>query len=694
MNFVELLNYIPPDCPHDEWLSVGMALKHEGLDVSVWDQWSRGGSKYHDGECEKRWHSFREQAGTIVTGGTIYHLAKNYGYVDDTMRNDYDIHNLWLEPIIDPAFVSRETVPQPPSSYDPKADMREYFTTLFNEDEYVGYCVKCFKDAKDNKWKPARGTYSRKAGDILQRLETSSIEMAIGTTNDEAGAYVRFNPLDGKGESNANVTRYTYCLVESDVDEIGKQYGMLKAMNLPIELLVSSGSKSLHAIVHVDAVSAGQYRERVNKIYEFCKANGYTPDEQDKNESRYSRLPGVKRNGKWQYIVDRHMGAKSYDEWLEWVEEQVDDLPKDATLEDVWNNMPPLKEELIPGILRVGHKLLLSGPSKAGKSYMLMNLAVSLAEGIEWLGQRCRQGKVAYVNLELDEASCYHRFKEIYSRRHLEPKCIKNIHIWNLRGHSVPMNKLAPILIHRFKDKGFEAVIIDPIYKVITGDENNATDMSEFCSYFDRVATEMGVATIYCHHHSKGARGKYANAMDRSSGSGVFARDPDAILDLSELNVNKYADRYRKQVADASETLTGWEMTGTLREFPPMRPLRLWFDYPIHVADDWNFLSSAKYMDVGSKGAGRDEVETDVLDGIFNLLAGDGGVVEREALKSACEYSEKQLEKRVGINTRYEAATTNNDDKLIILRDVAEFTYKGKRYERKNMKNRKWVENE
>ena len=468
---------------------------------------------------------------------------------------------------------------------------------------------------------------------------------------------------------------------------------MLKAMNLPIELLVSSGSKSLHAIVHVDAVSAGQYRERVNRIYEFCKANGYTPDEQDKNESRYSRLPGVKRNGKWQYIVNRHIGAKSYDEWLEWVEEQADDLPRDSTLEEGWDNMPKLKDELIPGVLRVGHKMLLSGPSKAGKSYMLMNLVVSLAEGVEWLGLKCRQGKVAYVNLELDEASCYHRFKEIYNRRHLEPKHIKDIHIWNLRGHSVPMNKLAPILIHRFKDKNFEAVIIDPIYKVITGDENNATDMSEFCSYFDRVATEMGVATIYCHHHSKGARGKYANAMDRSSGSGVFARDPDAILDLSELNVSKATDKYRKQVTDACDTLTGWEMAGTLREFPPMKPLRLWFDYPIHVADEWDFLATAKYMDIGSKGASRDDADSDVIDEMFTMLSGDKGLVEREALKKACEFSESQLVKRTRINSRYEAITTEDDDKLVILRDTNEFWYKDKHYDRNNIKNRKWVAN-
>ena len=64
-----LLNSIPPDCGYDEWLKVGMALKHEGASCSVWDNWSRGGTKYKPGECERKWRSFKR---SDVTGGTLY----------------------------------------------------------------------------------------------------------------------------------------------------------------------------------------------------------------------------------------------------------------------------------------------------------------------------------------------------------------------------------------------------------------------------------------------------------------------------------------------------------------------------------------------------------------------------------------------------------------------------------------------
>ncbi|HHP6038351.1 TPA: AAA family ATPase, partial [Streptococcus pyogenes] len=95
-----------------------------------------------------------------------------------------------------------------------------------------------------------------------------------------------------------------------------------------------------------------------------------------------------------------------------------------------------------------------------------------------WLGWQCEQGKVLYVNLELDRPSALHRFKDVYDAMGLPPTNVANIDIWNLRGKTVPMDKLAPKLIRRSLKKNYQAVIIDPIYKVLTGDENSADQMA------------------------------------------------------------------------------------------------------------------------------------------------------------------------------------------------------------------------
>jgi RecA-family ATPase len=126
--------------------------------------------------------------------------------------------------------------------------------------------------------------------------------------------------------------------------------------------------------------------------------------------------------------------------------------------------------------------------------------------------------------------------------------------------------------------------------------------------------------------------------MDRASGSGVFARDPDALLDMIELPISEevrgqrknnavcrlcgaYLERYdqsdkvsqddlcsRKaaldacmdflptqaynalldevEKADAQEAaVTAWRIEGTLREFPRFPALNVWFEYPVHHVD-------------------------------------------------------------------------------------------------------------
>ena len=94
--------------------------------------------------------------------------------------------------------------------------------------------------------------------------------------------------------------------------------------------------------------------------------------------------------------------------------------------------------------------MLLAGPSKAGKSFALIELCISIAEGHQWMGRfDCAQGKVLYINLELDRASCLHRFRDVYTALGCPARYLENIDIWNLRGSSVPMDKLAPKLIRR-----------------------------------------------------------------------------------------------------------------------------------------------------------------------------------------------------------------------------------------------------
>ena len=69
-------------------------------------------------------------------------------------------------------------------------------------------------------------------------------------------------------------------------------------------------------------------------------------------------------------------------------------------LADSLKNIPDYAEELIPGILRQGHKMLLVGPSKSGKSFALIELCIAITEGTEWIGRKCKR-----INGFLSDAS-------------------------------------------------------------------------------------------------------------------------------------------------------------------------------------------------------------------------------------------------------------------------------------------------
>ena len=647
-NLLEVLKYInPSDCDYQEWVNVGMALKHEEYSVTDWDDWSRTDPRYHTGECEKKWPSFNG-SGSPVTAGTIVQMAKDHGWQPPSKR-EFQAYD-WDDEISSEAELvigNCEGIKlREPTNWDPVKEIVTYLETLFEASENVGYVTETWeqKDSDKRKYLPTKGNCDRTAGELIELLNkcNGDIGSVLGDYKPEAGAWIRFNPLDGKGVKNENVTDFRYALVESDCMAIEQQNAIIRELDLPVAMLVFSGGKSVHAIVKIDAPNYEEYRKRVDYLYNVCKQNGLEVDKQNRNPSRLSRMPGVVRNAQKQYIIDKNIGKESWQEWKDWIESINDNLPDPENLASKWDNMPELAPVLIGNVLRQGHKLLISGPSKAGKSFALIELSIAIAEGTKWFGFNCTQGKILYVNLELDSASCLHRFKDVYTALGIPHTHIDNIDIWNLRGKCVPMDKLAPKLIRRASKKNYIAVIIDPIYKVITGDENSADQMAHFCNQFDKICTDLGCSTIYCHHYSKGMQGG-KKSMDRASGSGVFARDPDAILSLTQLEITEtlqkqeennaicarciewlnrwhHEDKYTQDDACSADQMlniaranlstpsyqqlifevnaakeyvkscSAWRLEGTLREFKSFSPINTWFRVPIHVFDDSDSL--------------------------------------------------------------------------------------------------------
>ena len=575
-NILEALDHIPvSSCNYTEWIEVGMALKHEGYDCSVWDNWSKNDDRYHD-ECYRKWESFNGSSKPI-TGASIIKLAKEKGGYATTKKINNTRVLAWDDYVEDSEDPSIDY-----SKLKPTEQLKIFLKTLFKSSEYVGYVSNDVYFNKDHdRYEPTKGVYYRTVDDLLTSLDRypDDLGATIGDWKKEAGAWIRINPLDGKGASKKNVTRYSYCLIESDDLPIKEQEETFKRLNLPIATMVYSGGKSIHAIVKIDATNIQEYEERVQFCYDFLKNNGISIDVQNKDPNRLSRMPGVTRNGVVQTLLGVNIG---YDSWKDWMASlgRNDDLVVE-NLATLLNNPPPLAPELLHGYLRKGHKFLLSGASKSGKSFALIELAVALSQGTEWFGFKCEKANVCYINLEIDRGSVVKRFEDVCKELKIDKSAVDKVNVINLRGKAKPLDKLAPELIEDLKGSDTDVIIIDPIYKVITGDENNATEMAQFCNQFDVLCDKLHATVIYAHHHSKGAQGG-KTAQDRASGSGVFARDPDALMDMVELELD---DNYKNNVSDYGNEVLAYQVECVAREFPKPKSRKVFFKYPLHIVD-------------------------------------------------------------------------------------------------------------
>ena len=358
-NLLEVLDYIDPArLDYQDWVNVGMALKQEGYTAVEWDKWSRrDGNRYHAGECFKKWNGF-SGALSPVTGGTIVQLAKDQGWKPDAgYAMDWDDVIEKERVVVDQNWVEGREIEEP-KEWNPVEQLTRYLETLFEAGENVGYVTASWEktDEKGTRWLPQKGSWDRTAGQLIEQLNqcNGDIGAVLGDYNPQAGAWIRFNPLDGNGCKNENVTEYRYALVESDSTDLEKQNAIIREMELPVACLVFSGKKSLHAIVRVDAANFEEYKKRVNYLYDVCKKNGLEIDVQNKNPSRLSRMPGAIRNGHKQFLLDTNIGKKSWDEWQEWIEGINDDLPDPEGLEGVWDNLPQLSPCLIGGVTGPG----------------------------------------------------------------------------------------------------------------------------------------------------------------------------------------------------------------------------------------------------------------------------------------------------------------------------------------------------
>jgi hypothetical protein len=247
-------------------------------------------------------------------------------------------------------------------------------------------------------------------------------------------------------------------------------------------------------------------------------------------------------------------------------------LPEVEFLEDFAANLPAPPAQVIEGVLHQGCKMILGGTSKSNKSWCLLDLALSVASGQPWWGRRTVKVPVVYINFELHRWALGQRVSALCAAR---PECTgmgRSLALWNLRGRSGDLTLLRPKLEEQLARHQFGLIILDPAYKLLGDrDENANGEIAGLMNEFEALAQSSGAAVVVAHHFAKGDSSA-KNAIDRMSGAGAWARDPDSILVLTP-----------------HEEPNCFTVSPVLRNLPQVDEFVVRWDYPLmRVANDLN----------------------------------------------------------------------------------------------------------
>ncbi len=195
---------------------------------------------------------------------------------------------------------------------------------------------------------------------------------------------------------------------------------------------------------------------------------------------------------------------------------------------------------LIKDYLEMNSTALLFGESGAGKSFVVLDMALSIATGKDWHNHPVKQGAVFYVAGEGQGGiakRCLAWSKHHDTLLNDIPFFVSHQAI-NLPDSENMINLMAEIEDSQQKPA---LIVFDTLARCLNGDENSASDTSAFIQALDTIRTVYGCCVLVVHHsgkdESKGARGSSAlkAAMDTELGLTKMG-------DLKRLQVTKQKD--------------------------------------------------------------------------------------------------------------------------------------------------------
>jgi RecA-family ATPase len=517
---------------YDAWKNICISYKSAGGDLDTFLRWCGSDpSRYSEKEAARLFESVSADGKTGP--GTLFFYARQAGWHSPAVRGSL------------PATPTDQGAA--PLDLPPVEQMVTQIEALFDPGDQVNVAVKARFDEKRGKWQPADGGTCYERDELVSLLRRPGFGGVFEGYVSEAGAWVCQNATDGTGRGKGRIRRWRTALVESDDMPVDEQIRIMRELDLPIATMTTSGSKSVHALVRVDAEGPQHYAERVARLHDACNAAGLKVDQANKDSGRLTRLAGVRRGGQVQTLLYTDIGARDFATWeaarRPITPEQGDDARSSGetggwTFDQLFKPLPREREELPPVLIentfRKAAVMLIGAAPKVGKSFLGCRMVVAFATGTGLLDFEFAQcERILVVNSEMGKAEYTNRLIDACMGQAVVEEVSKRVWVANTDAYpELDVIQIADLVC----SSGFrpDVVLIDPIYPLVFGDENKNDDSRKTLGALKRIASSTGAGVIYMHHFSKGPQ-DMKEARDRVSGSGVLGRSYAAMWAMTEL---------------------------------------------------------------------------------------------------------------------------------------------------------------
>lgn len=210
---------------------------------------------------------------------------------------------------------------------------------------------------------------------------------------------------------------------------------------------------------------------------------------------------------------------------------------------------PPEIKWLIEDFLAEGRLGAVIATGSTGKSWFLLQLAISVSSGIDFMGMKNpnNEASVLYIIGEENKDDIHRRVSLVKNLYNKESQNIElsnnNLSFLCVNGKHAILNEKSTLyselklFIHIRKPK---LIILDPLIRFFSGDENNSTEMTRFMEILESL-NNMGTTVLFAHHTSKILSGELSQHSARGSTAVIDAvRWNITLHKISEREAEKY----------------------------------------------------------------------------------------------------------------------------------------------------------